>query len=178
MIPIDTVYGARAGRDAVGNVDLSNFTSHVPRVLYLKPMLKRKPLGQAIAAVFVSTFSMITAIKAVFTFVASSFVTVACKRGLYHVPRSLMVFIDCFSQQCIARVPPAKVIMLNWISLRRRRRCYQRGPNEGPMSSSSGFDTLCAAESIHARKFSTIPYRWDVQSILITFRLPFRQWNL
>jgi hypothetical protein len=70
-------------RDAIGKVDLSNstYTVHVPDILYLTPVFKQKPLGQAISAVFVSTFSMLSAIWATFTLVASAIVTARSKPG-------------------------------------------------------------------------------------------------
>ena len=74
---------ARASRDYFDHVDLSNHTYsvHVPDILYLTSVFKLKPLPQAIAAVFVATFSMLSAIWAVFNFVASSFVTARSKHG-------------------------------------------------------------------------------------------------
>jgi len=76
-------YYTRTLRDAIGEVDLSNSTYmvHVPDILYFTPVFKQKPLGQAISAVFVSTFSMLSAIWAAFTFVASAIVTVRSKPG-------------------------------------------------------------------------------------------------
>ena len=73
----------RTLRDAIGKVDLSNSTYmvHVPDILYFTPVFKQKPLGQAISAVFVSTFSMLSAIWAAFTFVASAVVTAKSKPG-------------------------------------------------------------------------------------------------
>ncbi|KAF8224617.1 hypothetical protein L208DRAFT_1409930, partial [Tricholoma matsutake] len=67
----------RAQREAVGKVDLSRppYNKRVPKVLYLTSVLTPKPLGQAIAAVFVAAFSMITALWHVVNFIVSSLVT-------------------------------------------------------------------------------------------------------
>jgi hypothetical protein len=75
---------ARAARDAINPVDLSSstYSVHVPDILYLTPVFKLKPISQAITAVFVSAFSMLTAIWALFNFVASALVTRSHKNGL------------------------------------------------------------------------------------------------
>jgi hypothetical protein len=73
----------RSPADRVG-VDVE-FNRRVPNILYLTSMLKPKPLGQAIASVFVATFSMLTALWAACSFIASSFVTVRSKEG-QHMP--------------------------------------------------------------------------------------------
>jgi hypothetical protein len=74
---------ARATRDYFRSVDLSNHTNsvYVPDIPYLTLVFKLKPLAQAITAVFVATFSMLSAIWAIFNFVASSFVTAKSKHG-------------------------------------------------------------------------------------------------
>jgi hypothetical protein len=78
----------RAERDAVGSVDLSRppYNQRAPKVLYLTSVLTPKPLGQAIAAVFVATFSMITALWHIVNFIASSLVTARSKQGQYESP--------------------------------------------------------------------------------------------
>ena len=65
-----------ATRAKIGNVDLSNTTYnvHVPNILYYTPAFKIRPMPQAIAAVFVSTFSMMLASWHAFNFLTSSFV--------------------------------------------------------------------------------------------------------
>jgi len=75
---------ARAARDAINPVDLSSSTHsvHVPDILYLTPVFKLKPIAQAITAVFVSAFSMLTAIWAIFNFVASTLVTRSDKHAM------------------------------------------------------------------------------------------------
>jgi hypothetical protein len=73
--------------DTISHVNLSDptYSVHVPLVLYLTPVFKLKPLPQAITAVFVATFSMLSAIWAVFNFTASSFVTRRSKHGQHLV---------------------------------------------------------------------------------------------
>jgi hypothetical protein len=73
-------YARHAGRP---NIDLSDptYSVHVPDILYLTPLFKLKPLPQAIAAVFVATFSMLSAAWAIFNFITSSVVTARCKHG-------------------------------------------------------------------------------------------------
>lgn len=56
----------------LGKGDLSNLTS-VPMTLYLALEYKCQPLGQAMAAVFVLAFSMLSVIWAVFNIVMQSF---------------------------------------------------------------------------------------------------------
>jgi hypothetical protein len=76
---------ARSKRDAVGNVDLSTppYNQRTPKLLYLTSVFTPKPLGQAIAAVFVATFSMMTALWHIVNFIASSLVTTRSKQGQY-----------------------------------------------------------------------------------------------
>ena len=78
----------RAQRDAVGNINLSRppYNQRVPKVLYLTSGFTRKPLGQAIAAVFVATFSMMTALWHTVNFIASSLVTARSKQGQWKFP--------------------------------------------------------------------------------------------
>ena len=73
----------RSRRDAVGNVDLSTppANQRVPKILYLTSVFTPKRLGQAIAAVFVATFSMITALWHIVNFIASSLVTARSEKG-------------------------------------------------------------------------------------------------
>ena len=70
---VSSTFAYRAG---IGNVDLSNatYSVHVPNILYYTPAFKMKLLPQAIAAVFVSTFSMLLASWHAFNFVTSCFV--------------------------------------------------------------------------------------------------------
>ena len=103
----------------LGRVDLSNLTS-VPITLYLASEYKRKPLGQAIAAVFVSAFSMLSAIWAVFNLVMSFVFTSRSKHGQYHVFRRAMAFINIIAQQIIALALPARANMFNMIPFQRR----------------------------------------------------------
>jgi hypothetical protein len=74
---------ARVARGAFSNFDLSNttYSAHVPDVLYLTPVLKLKPMAQAITAVFVSTHSMLLAIWGAFSLIASYFATSRSKHG-------------------------------------------------------------------------------------------------
>jgi hypothetical protein len=74
-------------REAIDNVDISksNYSVHVPVILYLTPQFKRKPVEQAIAAVFISTFTMLSAIWKAFNFVASSVVKERSKSGRDHI---------------------------------------------------------------------------------------------
>lgn len=74
---------ARANRVLVGDVDLSNYNTRVPRILYLASELTRKPLGQAIVAVFVSTFSMMMALWQGCNFVATYFATLNSKEATF-----------------------------------------------------------------------------------------------
>jgi len=71
---------ARMLMGKLGKIDLSNLTT-VPKTLYLASVFKRKPLGQAMAAVFVSAFSMLSAIWAMSNFVMSSVFTARSKHG-------------------------------------------------------------------------------------------------
>ena len=81
--PGTDTFNVRPSRDAVGNVNLSNpiYTVHVPDILYLTPQFTLKPMAQAITAVFVSTFTMLSAIWSVFNFVASSIMKAKSKSG-------------------------------------------------------------------------------------------------
>jgi hypothetical protein len=74
---------ARVARSTFSNFDLSNttYSVHVPDVLYLTPVLKPKPMAQAITAVFVSTHSMLLAIWGAFSLIASYFATSRSKHG-------------------------------------------------------------------------------------------------
>ena len=70
-----------ATRAKIDNVDLSNttYSVHVPNILYYTSVFKIRPMPQAIAAVFVSTFSMLLASWHAFNFVTSSFVITQAK---------------------------------------------------------------------------------------------------
>ena len=84
IVNFDSGTGTRAARAAGRpNVDLSQpvYSVHVPDILYLTPLFTLKPMPQAIAAVFVATFSMLSAVWAIFNFVTSSFVTARSKHG-------------------------------------------------------------------------------------------------
>ena len=74
---------ARDRCDTLDGVNLFTppYNQRVPKVLYLKSVFTPKPLGQAIAAVFVATFSMITALWHGANFIASSLVTARSEKG-------------------------------------------------------------------------------------------------
>jgi hypothetical protein len=104
--------GARMQRDTVGYVDLSKSPKRVPRILYLTSVMKQKPLGQAITAVFVATFTMLSAVWKVGSFITSSFVGSRSKQG-QHKPSPPVRFIDTFAQQSIVPVPLANILTTN-----------------------------------------------------------------
>ena len=87
-VPHSAVNRLRAGRSEVGDINLSRspYNQRVPKVLYLTSVFAPKPLGQAIAAVFVATFSMIAALWHIVNFIASSLVTARSKQGQYESP--------------------------------------------------------------------------------------------
>ena len=77
-------------RYSVGDVDLSNSPKRVPKILYLTSVIKRKPLGQAITAVFVATFTMLSAVWTVGSFIVSSFAGSRSKQGQHKLVVALL----------------------------------------------------------------------------------------
>ena len=99
--------------DSFGQIDLSNpvYSIHVPDILYNTPVFKLKPISQAIAAVFVSTFSMVTAVWAIFNFVASYIMTSKSKHGQDYAVVLLNLYLPSFVvQQCFAHAQSVEVL--------------------------------------------------------------------
>lgn len=79
---------------------------HVPDLLYLTPLFKLKQPAQAITAVFVSTFTMLSAIWAIFNTVATSVIVRRSEHGMH---MGLNLDLDMLIFWCVATYCPCPV---------------------------------------------------------------------